>query len=544
MTPQAGDETGAGGPAKGDTRRSGLEAVGRSQTMKETQLDPLQTASIGRSALVGIFWSLATNWGSRLATFILFVVLARFLTPEQYGLVSAANVVLMIIPLVAEFGFGDAVVQRPHLKPEQINLPFYLSTAVSLIVSFAAAMFAQTIEQRLGTPGLAPVVVWLSGTAPIMTIAAFQEAMYRRNLAFKALAYRAFIGNLVAGPVAVVAAYMGAGIWSLVLLNYLNIVAGMIWLWAYPQWLPSRRLDLPSFFGMARFGLPIVTMRVVDFITLRLIDYIILHRFGIAVFGIYTVGSRLYQILIQLLQAGLSNVALSVLSRISSETERMADIYVRAITISGLIGSPVFVFSAATSSELCSFLFGTRWVGVDVISTPLLLLGAIQCVQFLNGQYLSARGKPQIVLYIALFKYFFTVLGLLLIDAGDARSLVVVFSLLQLTATPLTFGAVAHNLRIAPMRLFRTLLVIALCNGAGYAAVSLARPHVLSLIERGLAPSPELFAVFGIVGLWLVFVVVFLAAAFLFGFSELKMIMSFAQKALGPRRPAVANQGE
>jgi O-antigen/teichoic acid export membrane protein len=497
--------------------------------------------SIGRSALTGIFWSLVTNWGSRLATFVLFVVLARFLTPAQYGVVAAANVVLMFIALVAEFGLGDAIVQRPNLKPEEVNLPFFAATSVSLLAALGVAAAAGPIERWLEVPGLAPVIVGLSGVAPISTIAIFQETIYRRNLAFKALAYRAFIGNLVAGPIAVIAAYLGAGIWSLVILNYLTVGAGMIWMWAFPQWLPSRKIDFESFRRLTRFGTSVVTMRVVDFFTLRLIDYIILDRFGVAVLGLYTVGSRLYQVLIQLLQSGLNNVSLSVLSRISEETERMAQIYIRAIVISGLIGTPVFVFTAATSTELCSLLFGNKWDGVGEISAPLLLLGAVQCVQFLNGPYLSARGRPHLVLYIALFKYLVTIVGLLLVPAADAYALVVAFCLFQLVATPPSIVVICRNLQIKATLLMRTLAVIALCNGAGYAAVAIARPGVAAFFDARLPNHSGLALAVVIAALGVAFSLAFAVSVLVFGRNELMMIVTFARNALTSRRPSAAH---
>lgn len=506
------------------------------ESEKPSHNEVVKSQSLGRSALAGIFWSLVTNWGSRLATFVLFVVLARFLTPEQYGIVAIANVVLMFIALVAEFGLGDAIVQRPDLKPEEVNLPFYSAVAVSIVLAALAGFLAEPIERWVAVPGLAPVIVWLSGIAPISTVSLFQEAIYRRNLAFKALAYRAFIGNVIAGPVAVAAAYMGAGIWSLVILNYLTIGAGAIWLWAFPQWLPSLKLDFRSFRELTRFGLSVVTMRVVDFFTLRLIDYIILNRFGVAVLGLYTVGSRLYQVLIQLLQAGLNNVSLSVLSRISGETQRMAEIYIRAIAISGLVGTPVFVFCAATSKELCSLLFGDRWSGVDEISAPLLLLGAIQCVQYLNGPYLSARGRPQLVLYIALFKYLATIVGLLLIPSTTARALVIAFGLFQLVATPLTFWAVARNLRIAPLRLIRTLAVIMITNGAGFVATLAARPALSVWIISPVSVHPAITSVVTLAALSLVFALGFAAAIFAVGRQELRIIITFAKNALWSRR--------
>lgn len=485
---------------------------------------------VGQSALIGIFWSLVANWGSRIATFVLFIVLARFLTPEQYGVVAAASTILMFISLIAEFGMSDAIVQRPALVAQDVNLPFFVSTAVSILAAVAAAFMSNFFEKWLAVPGLAPVVAWLCAIAPLSTVALFQEAMYRRNLEFRALAMRALIGNIVAGPVAVLAAYLGAGIWSLVLLNYLTVVAGVIWLWAFPQWIPSFRFNLVSMREISWFGLSVVSMRVVDFFTLRLIDYIILYRFGVATLGVYTVGSRLYQVLIQLLQSALNNVSLSILSKIADERERMVAIYIRAITMSGIVGAPVFVFCSAVSHELCAVLFGAKWAGVDGISAPLLLLGALQCVQYLNGPYLSARGKPHTVLIISLVKYAVTIVGLLLVPSTDARLLIISFCVFQLVATPLTFWAVCHDLKVPVGLLLRTMAAITLCNAAGYIAVVLVRPEIPEIVFR-VTGNIGLMAV-----LFCAFILAFAAVLLTVARKEMQTVMNFILNAIAMRR--------
>src|SRR5690606_6272695 len=112
--------------------------------------------------------------------------------------------------------------------------------------------------------------------------------------------------------------------WSIVVQSYLTIIIGSAWLWWKPYWKPSLELHPKEMVQLARFGISVVSLRVMDFVATRLIDLIIVWRFGVAVLGVYAVGSRLYLTLMQMLQGALNDVSLSVLSRVSHDRERMS----------------------------------------------------------------------------------------------------------------------------------------------------------------------------------------------------------------------------
>lgn len=451
--------------------------------------------SIGRLATAGVFWSVVQTWSNRLITFVIFVVLARFLSPVEYGMATAAWICLMLIGIIAEFGFGDAIVQRRDLKPSDINLPFAFSIGLSILLALGAALLAPWLEQVMKVANAGPLIIGLAAIAPLTTISLFQEFSYRRNLDFKNLATRVLIANTIGGIVAIIAAYLGAGAWSLILQNYLTVIIGLIWLWRRPYWRPTREFHLPAFKEMARFGLPVFSLRLIDFAATRLVDVIIVWRFGVAVLGIYAVGSRLYATMMQLLQGALNSVSLSVLSRIADDRARMAQVYLRAITLSSLVAAPAFTLVAALSNEICAVAFGAKWEGVDRISQPLMLVGAIQCIQFLNGPYLTARGKPGLILKIGIVKYAAMIIGLVLLPSSDVVMTVAIFACLQLVATPPSFIAVARELHIPLLEIVRTLAPSLVAHIAAFFSVILVRP-LLPTIESDMIRGIELGTVF------------------------------------------------
>lgn len=437
--------------------------------------------SISALAMHGVLWSVVQNWGGRLFTFLLFIVLARILTPTEFGQASAALIVLMLISLVAEFGFGDAIVQRRDLRDDDVNLPFYVSVAVSICLTVTSILSADRIETWLGAPGLAPIVIALVGVAPLTTISLFQEVNYRRHLAFRTLALRVLASNLVAGIAAIGCALVGGGVWSLVAQSYVATLVGLVWLWRRPIWMPGRALHPTSFAALMRFGSAVATMRLVDFAATRFFEVMLIARYGMASYGLYAAGAKLYQTLMQLLQSALNDVSLTVLSKISDDRERVARIYLQTITLAAMIFAPIFVACAAVSPEISSVLFGARWDGIDAVARPLLLLGAVQSVQFLNGPYLASRGRPGLLAGTALIKSAGIVAVTLSLATDNMAGFVYMFIFAQLLATPLSFGFVLIELRISLITLvLRMVPPIVGCAAADF-IVGRLRTSMVSL---------------------------------------------------------------
>lgn len=480
---------------------------------------------IGMLALRGVAWSAAQNWGGRIFTFVLFVVLARLLSPAEFGLAAAAAIIVTLLGLVAEFGFGDAIVQRRHYDPADANLPFFASVAAAIVLAVVCFTFAETIEGLLDAPGLAPVVMALCAVAPLSTISLFQEIQYRRHFEFRKLAFRVFVANFIAGMVAIACAVAGLGVWSLIAQTFIAAAVGLVWLWHKPLWHPSFDLRPAAFVELARFGLPVVTQRVVDFGAARFFEVMLLGRYGLAIYGLYAAGSRLYLTLMQLLQTALNDVSLTILSRIGHDRDRMAQIYERTITMSALLFAPIFVVCAAVIPEISAVLFGANWEGVEDVARPLLLLGAVQAVQFLNGPYLSARGRPGTVLAISSLKNIAIVLGVLFLPSSDLVRFVQIFVLVQLVGTPVSFAVTMHELGVPTVRFLRNLAPATIgCIGA-YLAVDWARPLFVFYLPGDFVNGLALGMVFG-----LCYVLLILA----FGFRQVKAAVGFVKNRFRP----------
>jgi O-antigen/teichoic acid export membrane protein len=446
-------------------------------------------SDIKRRALSGLFWAMFQNWSAKGLSFLLFLILARLLTPAQLGVAAAISVVIALVGLIAEQGFSDAIVQRRNLKDADINLPFYSSLFISCLMAATVVLLAGQVERWMNVPGLSPLLMVASATLPLTALSMFQEAMYRRRLLFRQLAIRMLVTASIAGAVAVACAYAGMGSWSLVIQALVMSGLNATWLWYRPMWKPGRAIDTGSYKEIVGFSGHVLASRVLDVITMRSIEALIVGLHGAAALGLYAVGARVFQTLMQLLTAAVTNVSLGTLSHFAHDIERLRRAFMKTLMASAALGVPLFIGGAALSHELAVFLFGSKWAAAGDVMNILMTLGALQCVQSMNGPTFSALGRPRYHAWIALLKMVTVVAAIALVPTGNVVELTVVFAIAQVVTTPLSYGLLVRCLDLRMRDIVYEVAPFYIAAGLGYAAVQMLRPQ---LAQTGMHLVPTL----------------------------------------------------
>lgn len=399
-------------------------------------------------AMQGLFWSLLQNIVGRLMSVLLFILLARFVTPDEFGFASTAIVVVSFLAVIADFGMGDALVQRPQLRPGDPDLALYASLAGSVILAGLLIVAAVPVARIMKAEALAPYLQYAALFCPILVAISFQEALYRRAELFRALALRTVFGIFASGVVGLTLALNRWGAWALLGQFSTQVVISALWLWSRSTWRPSRALDPAVLHQLLRFGVSLVLLRAIDFVAMRSIDFVILGRHGATALGLFAVSMRIDQTLTQLVQVSVSAVALSFLSRIASDPQRLARSFLRTVSLCATFGTPAFLGVAALSPDLVRIALGGQWIGADEIVRPLLIVGGVQCIQFICGSYLIAMGRPGTLLGLIVVKTLIVIFGILIVKNQNLQETVITYSLLLLCEAPITFGVMVYSLSI------------------------------------------------------------------------------------------------
>ncbi|NDE89789.1 MAG: hypothetical protein EB059_01410 [Alphaproteobacteria bacterium] len=444
-------------------------------------------------------WAAAQSWGSKILTFLLFLILARLISPAEFGAAAAAFLILNILGILTEFGFFEALIQSPDLNDKDVNLPFFVSIGASIILSACMVWQAPLIEEWMGVAGLGPVITALAFITPLASLALFQEALYRRHLMFKSLALRTLLGTALGGIMACITAFMGWGVYALVVQTYVTTLVNVTWLWARPAWKPSFEIVPQTFQKIVRFSSSIFGVRVLDFVAVRTADIIVLTLFGTVTLGLYTAGVKLLQVLLLLFQSVLSDVALTFLAKIANDRARVMALYIKTTSMSIAVLSPAFVLMAAVAPELCDVMFGKQWIMIDQIVRPFLLLGAVQCVQYLNGAYYTALGRPIYSFLLQLIRIAALVPVFLFGRDENVFLFVTFFCIAQTCVTIPSFVFIRRVLGVDLVELIKGYVPFILSSAISFFAVELIHDDVAAFIPGSFLRGMVLGAVFMIV---------------------------------------------
>jgi O-antigen/teichoic acid export membrane protein len=456
----------------------------------------------------GLFWSLLQNWGGRFVTFILFTILARLLGPRDFGVFAAAVAVIAILEIFVEQGLGDALIQKESVSLELLNTTFLLNLTLSVVLVSLLVAFAPLVATLMKVPQLTNILRAACISTLINAFGFCQQAMYRRNFAYRWLALRFLFATAVSGVVGAIVAYAGGGAWSLVAQVIVASLLNVGLLWARPQWKPSAKFDFRGGASLLRFSSNILGMRILDFGNTRFIEIFIAATLGPTVLGIYAVGVRIYQISMQLLSSAILDVAHSGFSRLAADREKFNLAYYKATTISATLAVPCFVLLALVAPELCVSLFGQKWANSAQVLMPMALLGAVQVLQFYNGASFNALGMPSVALAINLVKIAFTGLALWNTLGSSLEHVVTIFVLGQVLVTPLNFYLAKRKLGIDLGKLTRNVLPVFLACAVMAGAVMTCRVLLNHYEVSVYVKFPALLAVGGLV--YLVLLVLFI----------------------------------
>lgn len=421
-----------------------------------------------RQVLRGLMWSAVRNWGARLISFAIFIVVARHIDARDMGLVAAALAVIAFAELFAEQGIGSAIVQRKSVSPSLLNAAFALNLGIAIAASLALMVLAPAIARTMGLPDLTDLLRVLTLSIVFAALGFCQQAMYMRHFEYRWLAVRTLIATAVSGAAAVALVIRGYGAWGLVAQAVLMTALNSALLWWRPQWRPSFTFDLVALRSLLGYGASIFGSLLLGYGNTHFVELFLAATLGPAALGIYAVGMRVYSTLMQALSATVLEVAHSGFSRLAEDRPRLLATYHDATLASAVLAAPVFCLTGLVAPEIAIIVFGSGWLEAASVMAPMALLGAVQSIQFYNGSVLNAIGKPSLTLLINLAKVVATVTSLFASRGQPLAVVVWSFVLGQLCVSPLSYAMARRGFglslwetarRLAPFVLGYALMV-------------------------------------------------------------------------------------
>ena len=349
--------------------------------------------NLRRAALRGTVWSAVQQSGDRGIRMLVFLVLARLIAPESFGLVALAAVYIDFVQLFLSQGLPVAIVQRDELAPEHLDSAFWGNMAFGILLgggSFAGAVvFAALLQER----ELASVVRWLSIGFLLNALSTVQESILRRKLYFRALAARAIISQAVAGALGVALAFAGFGVWSLVVMHLVRQAVGVVLLWRSSDWRPQFAFSYRHYRELFAFGVNIMGLQVLGVAWRRADSLLIGGVLGVTALGYYTIARQLVESVSGLIQGTVSPVVWSTLSRLQRNRARLERAIYQAVQMIAVVTWPAYLGIAAIAPELVPTLIGERWLPSVPIVQAFAGVAIVGSVNMCNFTAMTAIGQ-------------------------------------------------------------------------------------------------------------------------------------------------------
>jgi PST family polysaccharide transporter len=338
-------------------------------------------------ALRGALWSALQQLGDRGFRVLIYLVLARLVLPDAFGLVALASVFIEFGQICLNQGLTAAIVQREELEPDHIDSAFWGNVVFGLMIGVAVYAGSNSIADLARNEDLSPVVRWLAISFPIASLSGVQEALLRRELRFKALAIRSFVSQTTAGVVSLVLAFLGAGVWSIVALELVRRAVGTVVLWAASDWRPGLNLSYRHYLDLLSFGIHIMGVAIVTFFRNRSDYYLIGVFLGTTALGFYSVARQLVNSLTGLINGSVGEVMWTTFARLQSDPARLSRAISQGMQMLATMAWPVFLGGFAVAPELVPVVLGARWApSVPIVQAFLLC----SCLLVASGSLMSA----------------------------------------------------------------------------------------------------------------------------------------------------------
>lgn len=352
----------------------------------------------------GTFWSAADAFLGQGVTFIVGLVLARLLSPEEYGLLGIVTIFTTILTGFVDCGFGNALIRKQFVTDDDYNTEFIVNMGMSLLLCVVLYLFAPLIASFFERPQLVSLVRVMGLLLIFQALSIVQMTILSRNIDFKTKTKASVISAVISGVIGIVMAFMGFGVWSLVAQQLSRQLIYSICLWILNCWWPKLRFSVESFKYMWGFGWKLLLSGLLDRIWGQLYQTVVGKCYNPATLGQYTRAEQYASIFSSNITSIVQRVSYPVLSTIQNEKERMVYGYRQIIKITMFITAIIMISMGAVSEPLIYCLIGPQWHQASTFLPFICLSMVFYPLHAINLNMLQVQGRTDVFLYLEIIK--------------------------------------------------------------------------------------------------------------------------------------------
>jgi O-antigen/teichoic acid export membrane protein len=404
----------------------------------------------------GLGWKFASqivDQGSRAA---MVVILARLLTPEQYGVAGMALIFSGLALIFTDLSLGGALVQRATITQRDRSTTFWTTTAAGLLVTLLAFFGAPLVAKLFGEPQVQTLFRAVAITFCLSAMSATQVALLTRDMNFRGLELREMCGGLTRAITAIACAAAGLGAWSIIAGAIAASIVSLVALWTASAWRPSFEYSLASLRDLGSYGANMFGSRLLGYMTENA-DNLLVGRFlGSAALGVYSIAYNAMLVPLMRIAWPVQQVLFPALSRIQHDRKQAATLWLRTVTGTTALIMPIVVGITVIAPEAVSTVLGNRWMSVAPI-LRLLCIGALgYTLQKLNVGVLSSQRSPRAMFWFSVLTTTASVCGFVIGLRWGLTGVAASTAIVRIVLLPLNAYLACRVLDVSLRRYFRS----------------------------------------------------------------------------------------
>lgn len=356
------------------------------------------------NAVNGFIWSFIDNFSVQFSQFIIGILLARLLDPEDFGLIGMMVIFITISQWFISSGFGQALIRKNDANQRDYSTIFLFNIFIGLCLYLVLFLLAPLISVFFREPQLVELIRVYALSLIIISTSIIQITQLTKRLDFKLQTKISIISSLTSGVIAILLAYNGYGVWSLVYKLLIDFGLRSILLWVYNSWRPSLIFDFNSFKELFGFGSKLL-LRGLIYTVFNNIYYIIIGKyFSAAQLGFYTRAEQFNRLPSSNINKVINKVSYPVLSKLQDDEIALKRTYKKIYTTLVFITSSAMLILAAISEPLIIITIGEKWRPSIEMLQLLCFVGLLYPLADFNLTILKVRGKSGVILKLEIVK--------------------------------------------------------------------------------------------------------------------------------------------
>lgn len=354
--------------------------------------------------VIGIIWSFVEQLLKRGVSILVTLLLARFLVPEDFGLLAMMTVFIAIAAALMDSGINQAVIRKQDPNESYFSTAFYTNIGLG-IVAYILLFIASPYIAGYYDESRLTLLLRVAGIVVIInSFKVIQVSMLSRALNFKAQMKASLPAAIISGIVAVVLAYQGFGIWALIAQTLLSALIAVVIYWWIQPWRPVFAFELSSLKEMYGFGYKLFLSGLLNTVAKNIYVLVIAKIFSTAEAGLFFFASRIKDMVITQLVTSVQQVTYPALSKLQDDDKRLKESYRQVLQTITFILFPAMLMLAALAEPIFELLFPERWLPAVPYLQLMSIVGILTPLHAINLNVLKVKGRSDLFLGLEVIK--------------------------------------------------------------------------------------------------------------------------------------------